>query len=385
MESKKIFLVTVFQGDNFGSSLQAFALKEYILNSFSVECTIVNRKDEGLQKFFYLLKRKFVIFLKTLLYPSQFKKTWASHLNKNKIKNTYNLKIHNRFLEFSDNILKVNSFSYTKLKKQSKSSDCLLCLCGSDQIWNPTNLYLSETNFLAFAPKDKRFSYSCSLGVDSIPRYNKRKLNHYLQKFSKISVRENDAAKILESEFSLHATVCIDPTILVGKQFWSKYIKKIDHSYDFLYFLNKPSIDVINNLNNYYTSNKKTIIVLSKNDIDFSFDYEPISDCDPFLFLSFIANADTVFTDSYHGTILSTLFNVKFLTFKRNYGTNVQQNSRIFNFLASANLNNCYIEEDHFSIFDRLDKINFSSANRFLNESRIASMEYLKGIFLNAK
>ena len=50
----------------------------------------------------------------------------------------------------------------------------------------------------------------------------------------------------------------------------------------------------------------------------------------PFDFLEYVRNADVVFTDSFHGTIFSTIFEIPFYTFKRFLDNSpINQNSRI--------------------------------------------------------
>ena len=385
MNSKKVFLVTAFSGDNFGSSLQAFALKEFVSRTFGVDCCIVSRKEHGITGFSYLCRRKLIIFFKSILFPSQFKKTWSSHLHKSSVAK-YNDSIQSSFLSFTNNILKVETFNYKQLKQKSRENDCILCLCGSDQIWNPSNLYLSELNFLTFAPPNKRVSYACSIGLNLIPKYNKHCLKKYLKNFQSISVRERTAFELIKSNYNFQSTVCVDPTILVGKDFWENHIIKTDNDdYDFIYFIDKPSLYAINNLNDYYSKTKKRVYLLSKNDFDFLFDYIPVKECDPFLFISLIANAKNVFTDSFHGAILSTMFNCKFVVFERNYGSERKQSSRILDFLAFIKLSDCFVDYDGCDLNAMLNKIDFKEANVIIEKLMLDSRKYLKDVFENVK
>ena len=68
------------------------------------------------------------------------------------------------------------------------TNDIQYYITGSDQVWNPV-FAGKEYQFLCFAPKNKRFSFSASFGVDSIPdskieyyrkRLNMHNINSYL-------------------------------------------------------------------------------------------------------------------------------------------------------------------------------------------------------------
>lgn len=376
MNSKKVFLVTMFEGNNFGSSLQAFSLKKTIANISGFDCLIVARREKGFVRILYLIKRKIRILFKLILHPSQFKRNFKDYINKNKL-DYYDDNTVSYFESFTNEYLNVQYKTFKELKKESRSDDCFLCICGSDQIWNPTPIILSEMNYLSFSPDSKKNSYACSLGTNCIPKFNKNDFVRKIKKFKNISVRENTASRIL-NDLNINSTVCVDPTIMVGLDFWKRYLHKINGCFDFLYFVNCPSQCAISNLNSYYSSKNKKVVVLCKGKIDFNFKYEVCKGCSPFDFINYIFNADNVFTDSYHGTTFSTLFNKKFITFLRNYKNSVPQNSRIKDFLKSVGLESNYIDKNIVDLECILDNTNFMHSNLFIEEARVKSILYLE-------
>lgn len=71
------------------------------------------------------------------------------------------------------NKLQVKKLSWHELKAYASNEDVLACVCGSDQIWNATNIYIDPVYYLKFAPVNKRVAYAPSFGKSEIPQYNK--------------------------------------------------------------------------------------------------------------------------------------------------------------------------------------------------------------------
>ena len=98
-----------------------------------------------------------------------------------------------------------------------------------------------------------------------------------------------------------------------------------------------------------------------------------IQDAGPSEFMSYIMNAKCVVTDSFHGTAFSVNFNVDFYTVLSNQR---KDNSRMESFLDMLNLQNRIVWLEHNSNIN-YSPIDFTHANKILEEERVKSVEYL--------
>ena len=118
---------------------------------------------------------------------------FLSEVEKEELKKRNNKfeKFLNKNIDFTSKI-----YSYDDLLKLNDMFDCFIC--GSDQIWNPNNL--NGFYFLDFVnDKRKKISYAPSFGVKYIQPSKEIKIQQWINKFDKISVREEDGANILNN------------------------------------------------------------------------------------------------------------------------------------------------------------------------------------------
>ena len=178
---------------------------------------------------------------------------------------------------------------------------------GSDQVWNPCfgnyEPYFDHM-FLTHVPKEKRVCFSPSFGVSKIPDEWKERFRNALSEFDKISVREEDGVNIVKELTGKDAVCLIDPTMLFDREEWLKVARKpIEKDYIFMYFLGDCNTDVL-------PKNKRIINILDKNSGNY-YRYNP-SD-----FIGLIANADEIYTDSFHACVFSIIFNKPFCVMER--------------------------------------------------------------------
>ncbi|MEO3412817.1 polysaccharide pyruvyl transferase family protein, partial [Bifidobacterium adolescentis] len=94
---------------------------------------------------------------------------------------------------------------------------------GSDQVWNSTwNEGFNKAFYLSFAPEGaKRIAYAASIGKSSLEDWEKPLMRDALNRYSHISVREAEAAELLNS-IGVHGAVpVIDPTLMLNRDDWS--------------------------------------------------------------------------------------------------------------------------------------------------------------------
>src|SRR5690606_28300563 len=113
------------------------------------------------------------------------------------------------------------------------SDDYVAFIVGSDQVWRPKMYVNSEDSyayFLEFVPDYvPRISYAASFGVDKWERKANDKLTERvkesLKRFSSISVREESGVSICRDYFGVASTHVLDPTLLVGRNYFEDIIK----------------------------------------------------------------------------------------------------------------------------------------------------------------
>ena len=335
----KVFITTLYK-NNYGSALQCFALKSTI-SSFGYKCSILAPASNNFQVF----TKKAHELMKILAYRgySQSRKKMKRSME---IESSYLSKESKLNIDrFIDTNIQPLKFSYSELRKLSKSDEVAGFFVGSDQVWNVSRRII-PFYFLEFAPKRKRHTYAVSIGIDSIPRWNYKEVKQGAKGFNHISVREQSAAKILK-EFSDSISVECDPCILLSTEKWrelkSESIQFI--GYVFVHFLNRPSHLAIEVINRIASCREQKIICFAYNYEEYSqlHNYEFISG-DPFEYIGLIDNAQYVVTDSYHTTLFSMIFNKCFYVLERQYLHEYPQTSRIKDLLKSKDLLKRFVE-----------------------------------------
>lgn len=105
-----------------------------------------------------------------------------------------------------------------------------------------------------------------------------------------------------------------------------------------------------------------------------------IRDAGPQQWLGWISNAEYVFTDSFHGSVFSIIFEKEFWCFERdNPADSLNENSRLYNFLSISGLEDRLLEYNT-RLLLRQDgnKIDFEMVERRLTEYRERSSKFIK-------
>lgn len=188
---------------------------------------------------------------------------------------------------------------------------------GSDQVWNSTwNEGFNKAFYLSFAPEGaKRIAYAASIGKSSLEDWEKPLMRNALKKYSHISVREVEAAELLDS-IGVHGAVpVIDPTLMLNHDDWS--VLRDDSvlptgSYILVYQLNK------NHEFDQYVQRFASKVGLPVYRIAYGVHEKRKGEhtivCPPVGgFVSLFMNAEYVITDSFHGTAFSMNLGRKFV------------------------------------------------------------------------
>lgn len=361
---KKVGVMTWFSHNNYGSVLQAFALKKIIeKNGYDVE--FINYKPKVRKKTIFDMKPSY--YYNQILNKIYLKQHAEKFLSINDIYESFrheNFKISNKCDGYKDLVKVCDKYQFV--------------VCGSDQIWSP-NVF--DTNyFLPFLEPNKKIAYAPSIGVSNISNeFILKKIKALVSDFKNISFREESAIKLLSCQ---KAKCVLDPTLLLTQDDWIdtlKLKKYNNNKYILCYFLSDNNkfnkiakkLAQITGLNvKYIPVNKNTLY----KDKDISWKTGPKE------FVELIYNASYVLTDSFHGVLFSIIFNKEFNVFERFQNTDLEsQNSRIYNILNKMHLNSRLI-----SCFNQIninEQIDYIEVNDKLEKYRKESLEYLLNSF----
>ncbi|OKY52777.1 hypothetical protein BSR42_11130 [Megasphaera cerevisiae] len=242
---------------------------------------------------------------------------------------------------------------------------------GSDQVWNP---YFEnfDISFLKFVSTKKRIAYAASIGLLSIPNHLKYDFCKNIGEMAHISVREQSGAKLIEQLTGKKCVVTLDPTLLLSAEEWNKISCKPlwydGTKYILTYFLGKTP-DIVKHLTEIYKL--KVINLLDKNNFD-------VYVTSPEEFIYLISHAELVYTDSFHGTVFSILFQRPFVCCNRIEKGGLNMTSRIDALLDLVNMQERRgTAENQYSILNPLEIV-YPDVENILKQEREQSEAFIK-------
>ncbi len=286
MEQDNVGILTFHDVRNYGASLQAYALQQKAQETFSgVE--IIQYQNQKIQEKLRLWERK-GSGAKSYLRAAM---GVVFRLHKKHAFDAFNRKK----LCLSERVQK------EQLPTFAQKYDVLIT--GSDQVWC-TDLTNSDMRyFLDFARADQiKIAYAPSFGDDAITDLSVVK---YLNQMDLLTTREEITSKELLARLTKAHTVVCDPTLLLGAQAWGQAASRrlCKEPYVFLFMIH-PSAELIVQAEK-FCQEKNLKLISNKS---FAFFRHP----SPMDFLSWVKYADFVFTDSFHGTVFSLIFQKQF-------------------------------------------------------------------------
>lgn len=267
------------------------------------------------------------------------------------------------------------------LKQMAGQYDAFVC--GSDQIWNP---YFScgqdENYYLKFAPYEKRIAYAASMGTVQI---EDTLLQESVKKISGLrycSVREPDTKKLLSKWCDFPVTQVCDPTFLMDRVWWDNLAAaprlKVRYVLTFLFDNNPEPRKMAHRI-----AREKGLKVVSIQEGlgDVFRNTLKLSGLGPEEFVSLFKNAEYICTQSFHGTVLSLIFNKEFFVFDRSEGGQVDGLiMRISNLLREVGLEERIIRKGSAV---SAEKIDYKKIEERLSAQRQRSKQYLSDALKN--
>lgn len=371
---KKIGLITYENiADGKGRFLQAYALYSAIeqLGYLPEVIDYYPKRDSS-------KSRKLIRMLKNInklrLYANEVLKVLEKKLIKKELKEKYEL--YKTFIK--NNIRTTESIIGTdEIQNANLKYDAYVC--GSDQIWNPKFLGKDPTYYLQFAPEYKRIAYAPSLGTNNISQEDLKFLCDMIRNIPRLSVRESSSAKMLSKEIKEDVFNAIDPTLLMTREWWNNFANKsIEKEPYVLTFFFDNSTYPRKIANEIATQLGCKIISIPDTIRDILTYKNKRIGIGPEEFVSLFKNATFICTQSFHGTVLSLLYNRPFYVFDRETKAYVSGVfSRINDLLGMVGLENRILKSGQ-QIPNDILKIDYLTVNKILEIKRKESMEYLR-------
>jgi len=315
-------VMTFLHNDNYGSSLQAYALQR-VIRELGHGCEHIDYRPDQTEK------------VRNLLESGNSPKLILDGIRKREVKSGQAgaRQKSDAIPEFYSRRMKLTPLcrNARELNERSKKYDILLC--GSDQIWNP--VWLNPAYFLTFAEK-RKVAYAASLGVRELPKEQKiRKICRWTEDFEAISVREEEGAELMQKMTGKRPEVMPDPVCLLSAQEWNEIAAEPPEGDPYLlcYFIgeNERYWEKVRQLQ------KETglrAVVMPVTAESYRSGFERLDGAGPEGFLGAIRHAACFCTDSFHGLAFGTIFGVHTEVLRRyNDSDPESKNSRVDHFL----------------------------------------------------
>lgn len=358
---KNIKMITFHNAENYGATLQAYALKQ-TLKKINNKVSFVNYINKDVLKDYLLIRtNSFKSFISSIWYLPR------------------NLKRKKSFRAFINKYLDGASKSYYNKKdiEQDINNEDIF-VAGSDQIFNPilTN-GLSDVYTLNFGKDNKKIIYGASVGNEEALEKYSEDFHNKLQSVDRLSVREEAVIAPLEKITNKKVEKVIDPTLLLEKEEWDSLVNennvtKIKGKYILVYTLfETPEITKIAN----YISEKTGLKVVHFRKYN-AYKKELLSlyKKGPADFVNAFKNAEYVITNSFHGLVFSIIFNRKFYAVMPN-----ERAGRLKNLLDDLKLQKrCVSTYDEFLKKDINENIDYTKAEEIIKKLKQSSLEFLE-------
>lgn len=379
---KKVGIITVHNSSNYGGSLQSYALYKYISEKGN-DCEIIDLYRPANSGYIY--ESKYKSYRNN---PFEFKKI-ISKKAKLFIKKILRKKISDYQYASDEAKVKFEKFnSQIKLSRPYKKVSELyttpplydVYITGSDQMWNPLQPFCLEPYFLTFAPsKAIKISYATSIAITKLTDEEKYDFKKWLASYTAISVREKQGKELLRSFMEKDIEIVADPTFLLDIEHWKNiaiYPNK-NKPYILLFILGHDEELLNYAIDLSKQSGLHLIIFKSYFQTTQEGIYEVINNGGPLEFLGYIANADIVITDSFHGTVFSLIMGSK--NFYSYISPNNLKGSRITDLLDLFNLNHHILQLSNPPSLTQVqaDEVNHNIVQQIINQEQNKSRNFI--------
>ena len=317
-------IITFLHNENYGSSLQAYALQR-VIRELGCECEHLDYRPDRAEK------------IRNLLKSGNSPKLILDGLRKRDVRaeQADAQRKSAAIPEFYARRMKLSASCRNRKELERESRKYDLLVCGSDQIWNP--VWMNPAYFLAFAPEGtKKIAYAASLGISTLPKKRKiRKIRRWTKDFEAVSVREEEGAAILEQMTGRKAEVMPDPVCLLSADEWAEIAEQAPEGEPYLlcYFIGENA-RYWEKVRQLQAETGLRVLVIPVTAESYRSGFEMLGGAGPEGFLGAVRNATCFCTDSFHGLAFGTIFGVRTELIRRYREEDPEsKNSRVDQFL----------------------------------------------------
>lgn len=373
MTKEKIGIITVHKNTNYGANLQAYASCRYI-NQLGYDCEIIDYVPPAQDTANHLFK---------WLYAS-----WANENSKNIVR---------RIKLFIALVLSIPSkskrlHSFAKFRKRFCKMSLSCCdvndivkqnyetvVCGSDQIWNPT--ITGGVNPIFYGDIEgvkKRISYAASIGKERLCEKDEQLVKELVKKIDYCSLREEDSAEYIRKLSGKTVSCVCDPVFLLEKQDYEESAARrlINRPYVLLYSIVSNS-NMLSIAKKYAEENGLKLVEICSSKNRHS-THTQLTSLGPKEFLNCVQHANTIFTNSFHGTAFSIILEKEFYAVDNKNG-----GSRIVNLLCKSGLENRLISE--YGQINKNALIEYCNVKKMLQPYILDSKKFLQNSLMTQK
>lgn len=358
----KIGLITIHYANSYGGCLQALA-SQAVLSKYG-EVEIIDYKSPALKSTMRLLR--YSRSPRCIL-----------HIVKDLARFNARKRLLQKFRSFMGRYYRLTEPCNDEAMLRQLNGKFDFFVCGSDQIWNPAVIGRLDLNyFLDFVSEGRRIAFSTSAGSYSYSLQERELVKAAVSQFSSLSFREKDfVEKVSEISGRTDVVSTLDPTLLLGKQDWLSLLqiqpRKQEDKYVFVYTLKKNKF-VYEAIRAISRKLGLKVYAIDQDPVLFYRADKHVRDAGPSEFVSLIANASFVITNSFHGTAFAVNFGVPFLSINPESGSN-----RIKGFLKDLGLYDRFVESVSDLESIESNNVDFTRPHFLLDEYRKETFSYL--------
>lgn len=364
---KRVGILSMQRIKNYGSFLQAYALKSMIEElgnnvefvDYHIEKPLIeeNTSNQGiLKKGINALKGNVSLRQKIqyIIHKNSFSKKYFKLLNLT-MKPNYNPKV-----------------------------DTLVI--GSDEVFNCVQSNLNVGYSLELFGKNneagKVITYAASFGnttLEKINRFNKEKeLSKYLNEIDKISVRDENSGKIIEKLTKKEVRYNLDPVLVFDYMNKKDLIPDIEpkEKYILIYAYSGRIKSEESSFIRKIAKEKKLKVYTIGGAQKCA---DKFIDCSPFEVLAYFKNAEFIITDTFHGSIFSIITQRPFVTLvRKSVGSSYGNEEKLSDLLKRLNLEKrkIYNIENIEKVLN--EEIDFNEVSNIINQERVKTLKYLE-------
>ena len=333
----KVGILTFHWADNYGAMLQAYALQT-ALEKIGCDARVIDYQPD------YLVNGG------RWLWPVSLRNLYAdAGILMLRTKWLRSLVAGRRqrlcFADFRARYLRLTAAKYRTLQElRERLSPFDVLVCGSDQVWNaPPRFGVDPAFYLAFGPRTcRRVTFAPSFGSATIDPAYREEVKQLLAGLDALSVRERSGVGLVRDLDGRHASWMPDPTVLLEN--YENIITRPDEA-GFIFTYTLRSGHPIGHIKKLAAKHLGLAIIKPFNPEAHWVSRGRKVEIGPSRWLGYIANANIVITNSFHGTVFSILFRKPFIAVGIS-GRNSNLNERITSLLDRLGLSGRFVNAD---------------------------------------